>query len=100
MREPERACQPTQVMKNAWRLWCQFAGAKAAEKEHRQGFLNSATLAVCTLAHPASLCLSYATAHFISPARLTAASTFHVSIGFTVLLALIVNIPFTPNIRS
>lgn len=65
----ERACQPTRVMKNAWRLWCQFAGAKAAEKEHRQGFLNSATLAVCTLTHPASLCLSFATAHFISPAR-------------------------------
>lgn len=55
VKEQERACQPTQAMKNAWRLWCQFAGAKAAEKEHRQGFLNSATLAVCTLTHPASL---------------------------------------------
>lgn len=32
VREGERACQPTWVMKNAWGLWCQFAGAKAAEK--------------------------------------------------------------------
>lgn len=44
--KPWRACQPPQVMKYAWRLRCQFASAKAAEKEHRRGFLNCAAYTV------------------------------------------------------
>lgn len=58
---------------------------KLAEKEHRQGFLNSAALAVCTPTHPAGPRLSCTTAHFISPARLAAGCTSHApSLAFAV----------------
>lgn len=64
------------------------------KKRAETGF-SELSLSGLSLTQPASLCLSYPTAHFISPARLTAACTLYtLSSGFTVWLVLVVNILF------
>lgn len=64
-------CQPTRVMKNAWRLWCQFAAAK----EHRRGFFFRSARCLHPHFHQPATAFWKDTANFINLAVLIANCT-------------------------